>query len=433
MNKIKTMIGHQGLKRYFFNTSWTLATQGVRLLAGFFVGLWVARFLGPSDFGTYNYLISLISIFSAFASFGTNEQLVTDLVRHPEETTSFLNAAFYLRIFLGLLSIIVIFIISTLSTEFKNVQVYLLISTPIIIFQTFDLVDVYYRATINLKASSITRIFQILISSIIKIYLIKTNAPLISFFYVMTFDYASYAILIYISFKKLEPGFILMMPNAAYVKRIVASCWPLMFMIVSNSVLSKLDHVLIGNFLAKSDVGYYSSSSRILELLGTFPTLMFSSLYTAILNAKKHSQEEYYNRLYKLSRFLRWISILAAIFFSFFSLEIITLLFGASYAAAAPILRIHSFSFIFFTMSMVSIHWYIAEGLNELLMIKTILAGLTNMTLNLVLIPRYGVNGAVYSSLITYAFFYGLYDYLNPKTRNSFYINSDIARFLFKK
>ncbi len=426
------IIGHQGLKRYFFNTSWSFMTQGVRMLAGFFVGLWVARFLGPTDFGIYNYVISFIAIFSAFASFGTNEQLVTDLIRRPDDTRIILNAAFYLRIALGLLSLIVIFIITSLSSETQNVQVFLLISAPIIIFQTLDLVDVYYRATVNLKASSVNRIFQILISSAVKVYLIKTNASLINFFYVMVFDYMSYAGLIYNSYKKLEPGFILLMPKTAEVKRIMLACWPLMFMVVSNNVLSKLDQVLIGSFLGKSEVGYYSSSSRIVELLGTFPALVFSSLYTAILNAKKYNQEEYYNRLYKLSRFLRLISILTAIFFSIFSLEIITFLFGAPYAAAAPILRIQSFSFIFFTMSMVSIHWYIAEGLNKLLMIKTMLAGLTNMSLNLVLIPKYGVNGAVYSSLITYSFFYGLYDYLNPKTRNSFFINSDIARFFFK-
>lgn len=426
-------MGHQGLKRYFFNTSWLFATQGIRMLAGFFVGLWVARYLGPTDFGIYNYVISFIAIFSAFASFGTNEQLVTDLVRRPEETTRILNAAFYLRILLSVLSGVAIYVITLLNPRDDSSNLYIYLSIPVILFQTFDLIDVYYRATVNAKTSSMIRIIQILVSSALKIYFIQTKAPLIYFFYIFSFDYASYGLLIYYSYRRLHEGFIFQMPYVSEIKRIVQVCWPLMFMVVSSNLLSKLDQVLIGNFLDKTELGYYSASSRIIELIGTLPTLTFASLYTAILNAKKHDENEYNRRLTHLSRFLRWISLGGAIVLSFFSLEIITLLFGQSYAPAADILKIQSFNFIFYTMSIVSIHWYIAEGLNKLLMIKTILASITNILLNLWLIPRLGINGAVYTSLITYFVFYCLYDFINPRTRACFYVNSDLARLILKK
>lgn len=431
MDRIKALISHQGLKRYFFNTLWLYATQGVRLLTGFFIGLWVARFLGPTEFGIYNYVISFIAIFSAFASFGTNEQIVADLVRRPDETRTILNASFYLRIILGTISILVIYAINGQSQE--TFQYYIYVSAPIILFQAFDLIDVFYRATVNAKTSSMIRIFQILISSALKIYCIKKQAQLSSFFYIFVFDYASYAIFIYFSFRRDNKGIILFKPRIDEIKRIVFSCWPLMLMTVSNNILSKLDQVLIGKYLVSSNVGYYAVSSRLLELYGTFPLLAFSSLYTAILNAKKTSNVEYEKRLKYLSRLLRWISIVSAIFTYYFSSEIINLLFGESYAPAAEILEIHSFNFIFLTMSIVSMHWYIAEEKNNYLMIKMVLAGAFNVFINMLLIPRFGIKGAAIGSLITHFLFYYVYDFINPQTRSCFYINSDMASFIFKK
>lgn len=431
MDRIKALISHQGLKRYFFNTLWLYATQGVRLLAGFFIGLWVARFLGPTEFGIYNYVISFIAIFSAFASFGTNEQIVADLVRRPDETRTILNASFYLRIALGALSILVIYAISWQSQEAS--QFYIYVSAPIILFQAFDLIDVYYRATVNAKTSSLIRIFQILISSALKIYCIKIEAPLSAFFYIFVFDYASYALFIYFSYRRENKGIVLLKPRVDEIKRIVLNCWPLMLMTVSNNILSKIDQVLIGKYLVSSSVGYYAVSSRLVELYGTFPLLAFSSLYTAILNAKKTSNVEYEKRLRHLSRLLRWVSIIGAVITYYFSSEIIRLLFGESYAPAAEILEIHSFNFIFLTMSIVSMHWYIAEEKNNYLMIKMVLAGVFNVFINMLLIPRLGIKGAAFGSVITHFLFYYVYDFINPKTRACFYLNSDIASFILKK
>ncbi|WP_408098753.1 flippase [Peredibacter sp. HCB2-198] len=431
MDRIKAIISNQGLKRYFLNTLWLYATQGVRLLAGFFIGLWVARFLGPTEFGIYNYVISFIAIFSAFASFGTNEQLVTELVGRPEHTQQILNASFHLRTVLGLVSILTIYIIALVTDD--SAKFYLYISAPIILFQTFDLIDVYYRATVNAKTSSMIRILQILISSALKIYCIQSQAPLTYFFYIFVFDYGSYAILIYLSYKKINDGFILLKPHIEEIRRIIFNCWPLMLMAISNNILSKLDQVLIGKYLVSTNVGYYAVSSRLVELFGTFPLLAFSSLFTAILNAKKSSQIEYEKRLKHLSRFLRWASLLGAVFTYYFSSEIIITLFGSSFAPSAEILKIHSLNFLFLTMSIVSMHWYIAEGKNNYLMIKTVIAGIFSILINMLLIPHFGIKGAAVGSVITHFIFYYAYDFINPKTRQCFYLNSDLFSFIFKK
>ncbi|MBW2299533.1 MAG: hypothetical protein JRF46_04490 [Deltaproteobacteria bacterium] len=43
-------IRSEGFRRYFANTSWLVAEKVVRIGVAFFVGIWVARYLGPANF-----------------------------------------------------------------------------------------------------------------------------------------------------------------------------------------------------------------------------------------------------------------------------------------------------------------------------------------------------------------------------------------------
>ena len=53
----QTARDHAGFKRYFKNTSWLFGGQMFRMLLGLFVSVAVARYLGPEDFGLFNYVI----------------------------------------------------------------------------------------------------------------------------------------------------------------------------------------------------------------------------------------------------------------------------------------------------------------------------------------------------------------------------------------
>ena len=61
---------HQGFRRYFFNTSWIFGERVLRILAGLFVGIYVARYLGPEQFGVYSYAAAFVALFGAIAKLG---------------------------------------------------------------------------------------------------------------------------------------------------------------------------------------------------------------------------------------------------------------------------------------------------------------------------------------------------------------------------
>lgn len=54
-DSITQLLSHPGFIKYFKNTSWLMAEKVLRMIVGFFVGTWVARYLGLGQFGLLSY------------------------------------------------------------------------------------------------------------------------------------------------------------------------------------------------------------------------------------------------------------------------------------------------------------------------------------------------------------------------------------------
>ena len=84
-----------------------------------------------------------------------------------------------------------------------------------------------------------------------------------------------------------------------------------------------------------------------------------------------------------------------------FSKEIIILIFGSSYLMAENALRILVFGFLISSIFNVSQHLMQMIGKSKLLLIDTIFLTILNIILNFFLIPKYGLNGAAFSTSIS--------------------------------
>ncbi len=58
------------LQAVLMNTWWLIADKILRMGVGLFVGVWIARYLGPEQFGLWNYAIAFAALFSALATLG---------------------------------------------------------------------------------------------------------------------------------------------------------------------------------------------------------------------------------------------------------------------------------------------------------------------------------------------------------------------------
>jgi O-antigen/teichoic acid export membrane protein len=113
---LSRLMSHPGVRRYGINTAWLFTEQVLRLIAGFLVGVWVARYLGPEKFGLFSYALAFVSIFQGIAKLGLDGIVVRDLVQEPEKRDVYLGTSFWLKLLGGIITFLIITIILVIQS-----------------------------------------------------------------------------------------------------------------------------------------------------------------------------------------------------------------------------------------------------------------------------------------------------------------------------
>jgi polysaccharide biosynthesis protein len=184
----------------------------------------------------------------------------------------------------------------------------------------------------------------------------------------------------------------------------------------------KIDQVMIQDMLGSEAVGQYAAATRLSEIWYFIPTILVSSLFPAIVNARKQSEELYYSRLQKLFDLVVWIAIVIALPMTFLSDMIVDILYGKQYSQAASVLMIHIWASIFVFLGVISSNWYINENLQLLAFLRAFYGMISNIFLNLLLITKYGIQGAAIATLISYMIVDFICDVVNCYSRRIFFM-----------
>jgi O-antigen/teichoic acid export membrane protein len=400
ITKLTALKNHAGFIRYFKNTSWMMAEQFLRIIAGLFVGIWVARYLGPEQFGLFSYVLAFTAIFGGIAKLGLDGIMVRELVNHPEQRDTYLGTAFWLKILGAFLVMGIMAAIVPFTSNDANTNLFIFIIAAGLVFQSFEVVEFYFQSQVLAKIVSICKVIQLALSSMIKIYLVLTEAELIYFVLVTAFDALSLAVSYAIAYKlRKNPAFYKHF-DLSIAKQLLKDSWPLIFSAIVVMIYMRIDQIMIKEMLGEYEVGIYSAAVRLSEAFYFIPMLITASLFPAILNAKKQSEELYKQRLQRLYTFMVWMAIVIALPMTFLSDWLIVLLFGQAYQEAGQVLMIHVWAAIFVFLGVSFGKYLLAENLTKIAFQRTLLGAVSNVLLNLWLIPIYGVAGAAMATLL---------------------------------
>jgi O-antigen/teichoic acid export membrane protein len=396
-------IKSESFKKYFKNTSWLFTEKILRILISFVVTVLVIRYLGPEQFGLLSYAISFYGLFSAISILGLESISIRELVKQPGRRDDILGSVFLLRLVGGIVTIILIAITLYFSGEPTDISILILIVSTSAIFQSFSVIDYYFRAEVKAKYSVYVMAASVLFMSALKILLIILEAPLIYFAIVFSVEFfaAATGFLIVYKYNKLK------IINWKFSKEIAINLlkdsWPLILSGLVVAIYMKIDQVMIKNILDSEDLGYYAAAVRISEAWYFIPIALTNSLFPAIVNAKNVNEKFYLNRMQKLYDLLAWMAIAIAVPVSIFSSDIINILYGSEFRSAAPVLTIYIWAGVAVFLGVASSQYLITENFTKLSFFRTLIGMVFNVILNLLLIPKYGIIGAAYATLISYS------------------------------
>ena len=411
----KSLKNHKGFIRYFRNTSWLFGEKILRMLVGLSVGVWVARYLGPEQFGLFAYAYSFVGLFTAVATLGLDGIVVRELVKYETRSDEILSTVFLLKVFgaFGLLIALAIAVNFTSNDSQTNSLVFIIASANI--FQSFNVVDMYFQSKVLSKYIAYANVISLLISSIIKIALILNEAPLIAFAWVVLFDsliLASGFIYFYLKNRRHNnqrnlhslpdtKNSIILEFNKSTAISLLKESWPLILSAFAISGYMRIDQIMIKELMNAEAVGQYAAAVRISEAWYFIPMVIASSLFPAIINAKKQNVDLYNARLQRLYALMVWLAIAIALSMTFLSDWVVHILYGEQYNQAGSVLMIHIWAAVFVFLGVASEKWLLSENLQIFLMVNTSIGLMVNICLNYILIPKFGVLGAAWSTLIS--------------------------------
>jgi O-antigen/teichoic acid export membrane protein len=398
--KIHIATKHQGFKRYLFNTMWLFSDQLLRIVAGLFVGIWVARYLGPNQFGLLNYALAFMAIFGVIAKLGLDSLIVRNIVNHPDKSDVYLGTAFWLKIIGAALTLAITAAYLLLGDEARATNIYILLLISSLIFQSFEVADFFFQAKVLSKFTSISKTIQLIISSLVKVYLITIQADLLSFILVQFLDQVTLGVTQFLAFRYYSKNsHFIRHFNMNVAKDLLRNAWPLIFGSLVIMIYMRIDQIMIMKIIGEKEMGLFSAAVRLSEAWYFVPMIITNSLFPAVLNAKKTDETEYKKRMQHLFNLMFIISIGVAIPISVASPWLIDIFYGEAYQASAKILTLHVWTGVFVSLGVASSNWFLAENLQKFALWKTIAGAIINIVLNFLLIPRFGIIGAAFSTL----------------------------------
>jgi O-antigen/teichoic acid export membrane protein len=419
---LRNRVEHRhGLTRILDNISWLFFDKILRMGVGLLVGVWVARYLGPEQFGLLNFAMAFVALFGAISTLGLQGIIVRDIVRKPEESNVILGTGFLLQLIGGTAAFLFILVfISYLRPDDNLAKTIVAILGFIQVLKASEVIKYWFESQVMSKFTVWVENGVFLVMAGIKVLMILSEASLMAFVWTAFAEALAVAVLLVSIYIWKEASILSWQPNFPKAKRLLRDSWPLILSGLAIMVYMRIDQIMIGQMIGVEAVGIYSAAVRISEIWYFVPMAIVASVFPSIIEARKESKKLYYQRLQKLYDLMVILSIAIALPMTFLSTKLVSLLFGQAYISAGPILSVHIWAALFVFLGVASSKWFLLENRQILNLQRTVLGAIVNIGLNILMIPKYGPIGAAYSTVASYSFAAFFSDYLKTETRDMF-------------
>lgn len=416
------------MKSEIISSTWLIFSQFVRLTVGVFIGIYIAKVIGPADYGAISFSLSVLGFLTPLVLFGQQSVLPRLIHLGKHNSKNLLLSSLTFTVFSSVVVFILFSVVFFLTTELDNYNfsIFIIISSSLFLIK-----DVYIAYNIALSKGKIIffgTLFSLSIINIARLIIVENSNDL--FYIAITYPIEYFLFFcVYFIFtkqnKKLDLK--LLRPNW---KIILVDGWPLILSGISLSLNQRLDQLFLKWKLGFDIVGNYAASVKIVEIITIIPYLIARGTFPYFMRKFQKNIDIYYFEISVLYKIAFSLGILTGLTLFFLSENVILLLFGNKYNEAIPFLKIYSFSLPFsFVGAVNSLHLKVV-GQFKSIMGRQGLNLILNLTLNFILIDMYGAVGAAYSTLIALVNSTIVYDLINHKNTNinklKFYVFKNI-------
>jgi PST family polysaccharide transporter len=407
-------------RKIIANTIWLFADRIVQMGLSLFVGLLVARYLGPGQFGFLNYALAFVSLFGAVSNLGLDSIVVREVLRSPTAANQILGTTLVLRLvsaaFTSVIAVVSIFFVRPGDPLTHTLVGILVIGS---FFNTFP-IDAWFQSQVQSKNVVIAKNTAYVLMCLVRVALVYYKMPLVAFAWAALAENALATIGQVATYHLSRQSIRLWRFNFAQAITLLKSGWPLILSSMVIMIYMRIDQIMLGQLASSEDVGVYSAAVKISEMWYFVPSAIVSSVFPAIIQSREDAGL-YRQRLQKLFNLMALLAYVVAIGVTLVATQLINLLYGAAFLETGGVLAIHIWTGLFVSLGLARSPYLIAEDLTRFSAATDALGALVNVVLNYLLIPRYGAVGASVATLIAQVCSAYVTQVLHPKTRLLFF------------
>ena len=401
----KRLEGRWSLQGIIGNTGWLFADKVVRLGIGLFVAGWVARYLGPEQYGMLSYAQAFVLLFSAIANLGLNGIVVRNLVRDSASSNVILGTAFFLKLCSSIFTFVLIVILAIFIEHDNNLsKLMITLIAASLIFQVSDVIDYWYQSKTFSRPTVIARILAFFVSTVIKIILIVNNLPVSYFAAIALIDSFISALGLYVAYYRSGYRVLNWKISKSVSIALLKDSWPLILSGMVILLYMRIDQIMLAKMVGAKALGIYSTAVTLAEVWYFVPMIVVPSVFPKIIEAKQIDDELFYSRLQQLYKLMALLAYIIAVPVSLLSGWIVNLIYGPLYSEAGPMLALLVWAGLFTNIGVARSSFLTTMNWTKVHLVTTLMGGVINVVLNLILIPKYEGLGAVIASLVAYGF-----------------------------
>ncbi len=414
----RRLAGRATLQQALDNSAWLFADQLVRMAAGLLVGIWIARYLGPEQYGWLNYATAVIGTVTALTSLGLNSVVVREIAHAPAAAREWLGAAFFLKSLGGVAGFLLCLGVAAVQPAVTAATRPLIVLVALgLLFQGLEVYDVYFQAKGESRVSAWVRICACVLVNLVKAGLILGHASLALLAATATLELAIAAAGWLFAGAKAGQTIGSFRVARARVLTLLRESWPLALSGLAIYVQAYADQLVIALFLGGAQLGEYSAALRLVAVFGFVPMVLQTVASPEITRARRDDAALYRRRLYDFYRLMFGLFIVTAGPMIVAGPWVITRLFGASYAGAAVLVPLLAFRLFFTNLGVARSVFITNESLFRFALLTALAGAVVNLACNVWWVPRWGARGAILASFVSFGVTtFGL-EIFQPKAR----------------
>lgn len=374
-----------------------------KILSFFFI-VYVARILGPKNFGIFAFASAFTAIFSIISNFGMDTIIKRDVSANRSKAQRYFSNYLSMKLLLSFLSLFILINIASII-NYESLKFWIIIIMGLLIIpNSFDNTLVgLFQAHEEMKYQALSLICENILKILIGIVLLYLGYGLLGLIIAIAIG-VLFRFFIDLNFVLKRYVQIKLQIDRTFWKYIFRQSIPLVIASAFTLIYVRIDVVMLSFFKGDEIVGYYSLAYRLLEPFLIIPTIVLTASFPVLSRLYVSSKISFEKLTHKLLDFLLLLSIPIATIITIFAKEIMLLLYGEAFINSAIALQILIWSIVLIFSSQVFVNRIIVIKKQKLIALMSGISVLINIGFNLILIPKYSYIGASIATLITELF-----------------------------